>query len=216
MLLVSGWISASVSEFHTVEVQPGEEVTLLCSNFSSLNSHILWFKLAKRSNISCISSMISSTANPSFCDGFPKGKFNMTSNSTALFLKIKQVDFSDTGLYFCGFHSFQGPIISSATYLNVKGKIFQSLVCFDWKETPASPLSAVVKTRKNKKNAIFNFLLFDLIICVVELFHEITELKDVIVGAVIIVLNIIIFGLLFKICKLQTGTLYYLYYKWHV
>lgn len=139
MLFVSDWISASVSEFHTVEVQPGEEVTLLCSNFSGLPLRILWFKLAKRSNISCISSMTSSTAKPSFCDGFQKGKFNMTSNSTALFLNIKQVDFSDTGLYFCGFHSARGPIISSATYLNVKGKIFQSLVCFDWKETPASP-----------------------------------------------------------------------------
>ncbi|XP_070849940.1 uncharacterized protein [Chaetodon trifascialis] len=112
------WIS--VSEFHTVEVQPGEEVTLLCSNFTAVPSHIFWFKLANRHNISCISSMMSSDGNTSFCDGFQNSKFNMTSNSKTLFLKIKQVDSSDSGLYFCGFYLDEKSVIVSATYLKIQ------------------------------------------------------------------------------------------------
>lgn len=125
MLFVSGWISISNSEFHTVEVQPGEGVTLLCSNFSSFPSYTFWFKLANRPNISCISHMWSSTDNALFCDGFQNGKFNMTSDSSTLFLKIKQVDFSDSGLYFCGFYSNGNSVIFSATYLMVQGKIVE-------------------------------------------------------------------------------------------
>ncbi|XP_076581749.1 uncharacterized protein LOC143317482 [Chaetodon auriga] len=113
------WIS--VSEFHTVEVQPGEDVTLLCSNFSALPSYIRWFKLANRHNVSCIFSMMSFDGNASFCDGFQNSKFNMTSNSRTLFLKIKQVDSSDSGLYFCGFRvSDRMAAIDSATYLKVQ------------------------------------------------------------------------------------------------
>ncbi|XP_045921615.1 uncharacterized protein LOC123981047 [Micropterus dolomieu] len=120
LLCSFSWISVSVSEFHTVEVQPGEEVTLMCSNFTSTPSHINWFRLNNRSNASCISAMISSVVNATFCDGFKNSKFNMMSNITTLFLKIKQVDLSDSGLYFCGFISNSNSAIDSATYLKVQ------------------------------------------------------------------------------------------------
>ncbi|XP_038587005.1 uncharacterized protein LOC119912090 [Micropterus salmoides] len=120
LLCTFSWISVSVSEFHTVEVQPGEEVTLMCSNFSSFPSNIIWFNLDNRSNASCISSMFSSDANASFCEGFQNSKFNMTSNTTTIFLKIKQVDLSDSGLYFCGFYSYGNSVIINATYLKVQ------------------------------------------------------------------------------------------------
>ncbi|XP_053199907.1 uncharacterized protein LOC128384382 [Scomber japonicus] len=122
-------LAVSVSEFYTVEVQPAQQVTLHCSNFSSLPSHIFWFKLADRSNSSCISSMTTPEANASLCDGFQNGKFNMTSNTTTLFLKITQVDLSDSGLYFCGFKSDGNPVIVSATYLKVQ-EVFDGIV--DW------------------------------------------------------------------------------------
>ncbi|XP_030285494.1 uncharacterized protein LOC115588961 [Sparus aurata] len=114
------WISVSVAEFHTVESQPGKEVTLLCSNFTRLPIHIYWFKLSNSSNNSCISYMMVSDGNTSFCDGFQNGKFNMKSNTTTLFLRIKQLELSDSGLYFCGFYSYGNSAIVSATYLKVQ------------------------------------------------------------------------------------------------
>ncbi|XP_028419507.1 T-cell surface glycoprotein CD8 beta chain-like [Perca flavescens] len=119
MLFVSGLISVCVSEFHTVEVQPAEQVTLMCSNFSSIITHIFWFRLDSRPNISRISSMLTSDSNAIFYDGFQNGKFNMTSNTTTLFLNITHVDLSDSGLYFCGFSSNNYSVIVSATYLKV-------------------------------------------------------------------------------------------------
>uniref|UniRef100_A0A8C9X3R1 Ig-like domain-containing protein n=1 Tax=Sander lucioperca TaxID=283035 RepID=A0A8C9X3R1_SANLU len=118
MLFVSGLISVCVSEFHTVEVQPAEQVTLMCSNFSSFITYMFWFRLDSRPNISRISSMWSSDSNASLYDGFQNGKFNMTSNTTTLFLNINHVDLSDSGLYFCGFYSD-----GNAIHLNVDGKI---------------------------------------------------------------------------------------------
>ena len=64
--------------------------------------------------------MLTSDGNTSFCDGFQNGKFNMSSNTTTLFLRIKEVELSDSGLYFCGFYT--NSAIVSATYLKVQGK----------------------------------------------------------------------------------------------
>ncbi|XP_039677626.1 T-cell surface glycoprotein CD8 beta chain-like [Perca fluviatilis] len=120
LLCTFSLISVCVSEFHTVELQPAEQVTLMCSNFSSSTGHIFWFRLDSRPNISRISSMQSSDSNASLYDGFQNGKFNMTSNTTTLFLNITHVDLADSGLYFCGFYSDGKPIIVSATYLKVQ------------------------------------------------------------------------------------------------
>ncbi|KAM9718162.1 uncharacterized protein ACNS7B_021564 isoform 2-T2 [Menidia menidia] len=120
LICTFSWVSVSVSEFHTVEVQPGEEVTLLCSNFSSLPFFIFWFKMGNEQNATCISSMTSSDSNASLCDGYKNDQFKMTSNTTNLFLNIKQVDFSDSGLYYCGVYRDGHSVIFSATHLQVQ------------------------------------------------------------------------------------------------
>ncbi|XP_060936786.1 uncharacterized protein LOC133013761 [Limanda limanda] len=119
----NGWISVSRCEFHVMEVQTGEEVTLLCTNYTSSPSHISWFRLENGSNTSLISSMLSHDTVALYFDGFEREKFNMTSNVSNVFLQIKQVDLSDSGLYICGYKvgtNRKFPAVYSATYLKVK------------------------------------------------------------------------------------------------
>ncbi|XP_021171504.2 uncharacterized protein LOC105925530 [Fundulus heteroclitus] len=118
------WVSVSVFEFHTIVVQPREDVTLRCSNLSSFPVHIFWFKLVNGSNANIISSMNIPEYNASLREGFQNGKFTMTSNRTNLFLSITQLDFSDSGLYICGTSLELKSGIFSATYLQVQVDAF--------------------------------------------------------------------------------------------
>ncbi|XP_034532712.1 uncharacterized protein LOC117807503 [Notolabrus celidotus] len=104
----------------TVEVQPGETATLLCSNLSTVPSQIQWFTFVNGSQPRCISHMFESHEPARFCSGFLKGKFEMTSDMSTIFLHIKQVDLSDSGLYFCGSHVSGNPVIYNATFLEVQ------------------------------------------------------------------------------------------------
>uniref|UniRef100_A0A3Q2WJ43 Ig-like domain-containing protein n=1 Tax=Haplochromis burtoni TaxID=8153 RepID=A0A3Q2WJ43_HAPBU len=113
----------SIMLFHCVEVQPDEEVTLQCSNLSSYPVHLFWFRSTNRPNASRISSMVSPEGNVTFYEGFQNGKFSMTSNISVLFLEIKQVDSSDSGLYFCGLPSSEKFTVYGATNLKVQGKL---------------------------------------------------------------------------------------------
>ncbi|XP_067379201.1 uncharacterized protein [Channa argus] len=126
LLCTFSWISVSVSEFYIVEVEPGEEATLVCSNFTTFPAHIHWFRLNTGSNYSCISSMGSFGGKATFCDGFQNSKFKMTSNSTTILLKIKRVASSDYGLYFCGFYLEENTVIVHATHLKVQ-EVFDAL-----------------------------------------------------------------------------------------
>lgn len=123
LYFLPGFISVIRSTFTTTEVLPGAEATLQCTNFSIMIGHLSWFYMANRPNMSQICTMFSPESNVTFFDAVQKEKFEMTSNISTIFLKIKKLDFSDTGLYFCG-EKLDGkpPIIFTATYLNVRGK----------------------------------------------------------------------------------------------
>lgn len=121
---VSGWIFVAGSDPQIVEVQFGENVTLQCSNISTIVTHVQWFRVVNRTEPSCVSSMFDPLQKDSLCPGFENGKFKMTSNISHLFLNIIPVNFSDSGLYFCGLYIKTITRIPRATFLNVQGKIF--------------------------------------------------------------------------------------------
>lgn len=122
-VFVSGRISVLPSEFHSVAVQSGGHVTLLCSNYTSSPTHIYWFRVVKRLKPHCIYSIFKASETAKFCEGFENSRFEAGTNVSALFLIIKQLDRSDSGLYFCGNYINQNPLIVDATYLEVQGMI---------------------------------------------------------------------------------------------
>ncbi|XP_031592163.2 uncharacterized protein LOC116317516 [Oreochromis aureus] len=110
------WIPVS----QPLEVQSEKEVTLLCSNFSSSPTQIFWFRVTNRAKLTCIAVMFKPHEPASFCDGFQNGKFEMSTNISTVFLKIKQVDLLDSGLYFCGYKIQKSTVIVEATDLVVQ------------------------------------------------------------------------------------------------
>ncbi|XP_030285485.1 uncharacterized protein LOC115588952 isoform X2 [Sparus aurata] len=116
-----GWISASVSQYQTVEAQPGEEVTLQCNNILKYDSMTFWSRLVNMTKISCVVVMFRYGGRIKVCDGYEKGKFEMKSNISTVFLNIKKVDSSDSGLYYCGFYINGTPILTPL-HLKVNGE----------------------------------------------------------------------------------------------
>ncbi|XP_043953874.1 uncharacterized protein LOC122820484 [Gambusia affinis] len=136
-LCMFSWTSTSVCQFHSVVVQPGAEVTLRCSNLSQFPTYLHWFKLADGPNATIIVSM--SSSGWSRLNKTPLGQFTMISNITDVFLNIRSVDFSDTGLYFCGKkNTDENPEIFSATYLKVEVNVCDEVI-----NVPTPILSAV-------------------------------------------------------------------------
>ncbi|XP_040887425.1 uncharacterized protein LOC121177246 [Toxotes jaculatrix] len=114
------WICVSVSETQTVEVQSGQDAKLQIPNISKKETFTFWFRLINRTRVNCISIMRNSEATTEYCDGYDNGNFEMRYAGPSVFLKIKQVDLSDSGLYFCGFKTDGCPIFRVID-LKVKG-----------------------------------------------------------------------------------------------
>ncbi|XP_029382119.1 uncharacterized protein LOC115058768 isoform X2 [Echeneis naucrates] len=172
LLLYSySWIS--VSESRTVDAQSGGDVTLLCSNISQETTQTDWFRLSNGTKATCVSSIYRPDGPPSFCKGFEHG-FEMSTNVTMIFLKIKRVNLSDSGFYFCGFYKDQHTVIGETTYLNVQG------------DSESDELEDSDRDYKGK-----------------ELCNGTADLMSVILGGLTVLLTIVVIVLIIRICRLQ-------------
>ncbi|XP_037614618.1 uncharacterized protein LOC119481587 [Sebastes umbrosus] len=180
-LLLCSLSSISGFESQTVEVQSGDEVTLTCTNIYSGQTQMDWFRVINRTKPSCISSMYGSEGEASFCVGFQKEKFEMSSNKSTVFLKIKRVDLSDSGLYFCGIYVKANTVIADATHLIVQGN-------------GESDGEVVCKTEKTNS-----------IIILVEEFDVTANLMSLILVGLTVSLTIVVVVLAVKVRKLQTA-----------
>uniref|UniRef100_A0AAX7V0L9 Ig-like domain-containing protein n=1 Tax=Astatotilapia calliptera TaxID=8154 RepID=A0AAX7V0L9_ASTCA len=115
----SCWIATSGSEFQTSEVQAGKTVTLQCTKNFTYDVTTFWFRLVNGTTVNSIAvKPVASIVK--YNTEFQTGKFEMTKNTSVLFLKIKQVDVSDSALYFCGYFS-EGRLNLSVMQLKVGG-----------------------------------------------------------------------------------------------
>ncbi|XP_044196629.1 uncharacterized protein LOC122973286 isoform X2 [Thunnus albacares] len=169
------WISVSVSESQVVEVQSGQEVTLQCPDRLKYDSVTFWLRLVNRTKIYCISVKVRFDSEVEFCDGFQKGKFEMSSNISTVSLNIKQVDSSDSGLYFCGFYT-SARLRFSERHLKVKGSD-------DGSHDDVDDTSKKCECESD----------------------GITKLTSVILAGLTVFLVMVIIGLLLKIRKLKTA-----------
>ena len=106
-----------------MKVQSGQDVTLQCKNTFKYASDSVWYRIVNSTKLVCISSVTKSDLSTlKYCDGLQSGKFEMSTNISTVSLKIKQVDLSDSGLYYCGIYTKDLPVFTEIC-LNIEGKI---------------------------------------------------------------------------------------------
>ncbi|XP_074480765.1 uncharacterized protein LOC141761325 [Sebastes fasciatus] len=179
-LLLCSLSSVSGFESQTVEVQSGVEVTLTCTNITRIPAQTEWFRLINRTKLSCISSKYKSDDEAAYCVGFKNG-FEMSSNNSTVFLKIKRLDLSDSGLYFCGFYVDKHTVIGDATLLIVQGD---------------GESDGEVDFKTGKSNSI---------IVLVEECDVMSNLMSLILSGLTVSLTIVVVVLAVKVRKLQTA-----------
>nr|XP_029138093.1 uncharacterized protein LOC110002639 [Labrus bergylta] len=192
LLCSLSWISVSGSESQTVEVQSGEDVTLMCSGMDDHVSVRYWLKLVKGTNIQCVSTMTSYNSEVTYHDGFSNHKFIMSSNTSTIFLKVRSVELNDSGIYYCGFNKDGRPFLTTI-HLKIKGS---NKADEDVDRTDCNLRSFKVFKRK---------MYSDTMIFLVEECGGAATLVSMILGALTLLLVMVVIGLGAKIRKLQTA-----------
>ncbi|XP_052415901.1 uncharacterized protein LOC127961017 [Carassius gibelio] len=101
--------AVKASQIVNLSAQPGENVTIWCRHNSNVGDNIHWFKQTKSSVPNAIVYTLKSyqlkELHSTYLNGFQQDHLLMSLNSKNTSLRILNVDFSDSGLYFCGWSS---------------------------------------------------------------------------------------------------------------
>ncbi|XP_055012035.1 uncharacterized protein LOC110168517 [Boleophthalmus pectinirostris] len=119
LFVLSCFLSYTYSHLTNTEVQRGAEASLCCSvPFLNFPVHTSWFHMNDDTTQIC--SMLDSESNVTFHSGAHKEKYTMTFNNSITCLTIQKVDYSDSGLYFCGENMNNKSVIFTATFLKIQ------------------------------------------------------------------------------------------------
>ncbi|XP_055012031.1 uncharacterized protein LOC110168516 [Boleophthalmus pectinirostris] len=119
LFVLSCFLSYTYSHLTNTEVQRGAEASLCCSVPPLLFPvHISWFHMNDDTTQIC--SMLDSKSKVTFYSGAHKEKYTVTLNNSTTCLTIKKVDYSDSGLYFCGEKMTNKSVIFTATFLKIQ------------------------------------------------------------------------------------------------
>ncbi|XP_028998943.1 uncharacterized protein LOC114851334 [Betta splendens] len=169
------WISVSEAQSQTVKVQSGQSVTLRSPKLPG-DAVIIWSRLIKTTNASCICYKIELKNETQFCEGFKDGNIEMGVNATGVQLTIRKVNLSDSGIYFCEFYSGENNIYH-VIYLDVEGKNMAG------SEETQDHLDTACQTQCNKTTCVMSLIL----------------------GGVTVFLLLVVTGLVVSLRKLQTA-----------
>uniref|UniRef100_A0A8C1AV06 Uncharacterized protein n=1 Tax=Cyprinus carpio carpio TaxID=630221 RepID=A0A8C1AV06_CYPCA len=101
--------AVKASQIDNISAQPGENVTIWCQHNSDVGKNIHWFKQTKSSvPIAIVYMMISYQLKElytNYLNGFQQDHLLMSLDTENTYLRILNVDVSDSGLYFCGWNS---------------------------------------------------------------------------------------------------------------
>ncbi|KAG1959412.1 uncharacterized protein LOC120470368 [Pimephales promelas] len=105
MTFLIGFIFVKLTSLTRVKtVNSGTTVSLLCANILKEPSYIAWFKQINGALPLCIATQYVSEkqGDSIYLNGFKKDHVEMSVNKTFSSLKIVNVDFTDSGMFYCG------------------------------------------------------------------------------------------------------------------
>lgn len=124
-LWVLGLLTPITSQATNISAQPGDNVTIWCQHTLQIGNNMHWFKQTNSAvPLTIVYMMLPYDIEvlPTFLNGFQADRLVMSLNSKNSSLSILNVDISDSGLYYCGWHS-RGITFGDGKNLDIKGNL---------------------------------------------------------------------------------------------
>ncbi|KAK2913442.1 hypothetical protein Q8A67_001841 [Cirrhinus molitorella] len=111
----------------SIQVHPGQSVTMWCSHNIRVSGHLYWFKQTDGDvPITVVSTLYTESlqkVKPNFFNNFTKEHIVMDQFRKGTSLTIKQVKMSDSGFYFCGATDYYDIKFGDGTKLEIKAHV---------------------------------------------------------------------------------------------
>lgn len=117
--------TATASQTTNLSAQPGDNVTIWCQHTLNIGNNMQWFKQTNSAvPLTIVYMMLPYDIEvvATYLNAFQPDRHVMSLNSKNSSLRILDVDISDSGLYYCGWHSWV-ITFGDGTNLDIKGNL---------------------------------------------------------------------------------------------